>query len=142
MTQIVLKNKSHVQEKKSCLVKNFFFFLNEEKQNKGPHHNSRKSPKKSNFKPMCKLHMDIFVIQPSYFLFQVFSPFWRKFFGGSGEKIPGPYNLFFFFPTQPNTLQKSFFFLFSFQNFPSTLFYLQTNIPLMLTQSYSPYSYK
>ena len=32
----------------------------------------------------------------------------RKLFGGPGEKTPGPYHLFSFFPTQPNILQKSF----------------------------------
>lgn len=36
--------------------------------------------KKSNVKPMCKLHKGIFVIQPSYFPSQVFSLFWRENF--------------------------------------------------------------
>ena len=45
MTQIILKNKNHVQEKKSCLVKK----RKKKKKNKAPRHSSRKlhtKPKK------------------------------------------------------------------------------------------------
>ena len=52
----------------------------------------------------------------------------RKFFGRLGEKTHRPYHLFSFLPTQPNILKK-FSFLFSLQNFSSTLFLLQTNTP-------------
>ena len=59
----------------------------------------------------------------------IFSPFWRKLFGGLREKTPGLYHLFSFLPTQPNTFQKSFFFLFSFKSILFTLFHLQINTP-------------
>ena len=59
----------------------------------------------------------------------IFSPFWRELFGGLREKTPGLHYLFSFLPTQPNTFQKSFFFLFSVKSILFTLFHLQTNTP-------------
>ena len=55
-------------------------------------------------------------------------------FGEPVEKKSGPHHLFSILPTQPNTFQKSFSFLFSLYSFPSTLFHLQTNTSLGYNQ--------
>ena len=71
-------------------------------------------------------------IKQPYFLPLVFSPFWgEKFLVGPGRKHPSP-PFIFLSPHPTKHTPKNFFFPFSFQNFPSNLFHLQTNTPLIL----------
>ena len=56
-------------------------------------------------KPMCTVHMGIFV---SFFSTLVFSPFWEENFLVSPRENTWAYHLFSLSPSQPNTLQKKF----------------------------------
>ena len=47
------------------------------------------------------------------FFFSVFSPFWREFFGGLGEKTPGPHHLFSFLPPNQTHSKNVFLLVFS-----------------------------
>ena len=56
-------------------------------------------------KPMCTVHMGIFV---NFFSTLVFSPFWEENFLVSPRESTWAYHLFSLSPSQPNTLQKKF----------------------------------
>ena len=124
------KKKKHKKAKEKKIMSNVH--LNQKKKKKKkrrrrqrPRGRKKKTMKKSNVwtKLMCKCTKAFLSIKQSHFLPSVFSPFLgEKLFGGSGEKTHGPYHLFSFLFTQPNTLQKNFPSHFLFKVFPPPYF--------------------
>ena len=82
------------------------------------------------------MHMDIFFNQEKMHPHSIFSPFWWA--QRENTSIP-PFIFLPFHPTK-HTLKK-FSFPFSLWSFPSTLFHLQTNTPLIMPLSVKAISY-
>ena len=85
---------------------------------------------KATWRAHVHVPMSIFVNKKKIHPHSIFSSFWKKTFwlarGGNTWTPP-----FIFLSSYPiKHTPKKFFFPFSFQNFPSTMFHLQTNTPL------------
>ena len=100
------KKKGNVQERKRQKKKK-----KEEAMCHCPGKQSKAKEKKKKKRTNCLYATAYGHFCPLSSLFSSFSFLFileRKLFGGPGEKIFGPYYLFFFLPTQLNILQKSF----------------------------------
>ena len=90
-----------------------------------------KKKNKGNLKSPCAhVHMGTFVNKKKFIPTQFFPHFGKKIFWlARGENIWTP--PFIFLPSYPiKHTPKKFFFPFSLQSFPYTMFHLQTNTPL------------
>ena len=78
-----------------------------------------KKKKRQLEEPMCTCTWAFLSIKKKFIPTQFFPHFGRKHFGWLEEETLGPHHLFFFLPTQSNTLQKSFY-----SHFLSKIFHL------------------
>ena len=117
-----------MSQKKSCLVKQKQNKkTKKQKKGKGNCHESTKKKRYWTNCPCALAHEHFCPLSSLIFSLQ-FSLHFRKktFWWTRGENTLDP--TIYFSSSPPNTPKKNFF-PFSLQNFPSTLFYLQTNTP-------------